>query len=461
MCWKLEEARVSLSERIASHIIGTDQSKAQLDATMKSSLYSSIFDISASWVTPDNYCGTGNCTWPNMASLGVCQRCVDFDPYGSDPDESDPTLPKMNWKCDQNGCEASLPDGFSLGGPLNNTRNVMAMRTTDKPIVLTNFTNVLGYVQSIFAVNDVAVDEFSQNITAYVPINGSYIHGHECALYACVQVINTTATTFSTSADPKNYNPVSENTLKEYTDFSVDESGNMVFSPIPQDDIESMKINNGNSTFTLSATSMSLLGTAINRIFQGYVSTDTNSTSFQYDRDGIGNTDDSNSADYIQSIFFNSVHSNPSSGLCPWPGHSHWAAGANGDVSCTVKNVAKGISNGIRSAAWSGRELLFIPGSAQYATSWVRVSWFWLFVPVLLWLLSLTILVGTALKTRRAGVRTWRTNPLPMVFLEMSDEQRREVMEHDMTEQGLAQKAKALKVKLLLDNNQVRMVKSE
>jgi hypothetical protein len=119
------------------------------------------------------------------------------------------------------------------------------------------------------------------------------------------------------------------------------------------------------------------------------------------------------------------------------------------------------MSNGFRSAAWSGRELLVINGYTQYATSWVRVTWFWLFVPVLLWLLSLTILIGTAIKTRRAGVRTWRTNPLPMVFLEMSDEQRRQVEDHDMTEQGLAQKAKALKVKLHLDNNQVRLVKSE
>ena len=424
---------------------------------MKSSLYSSIFDTSASWVTPDNYCGTGNCTWPNMASLAVCERCVDFDPYGYDL-----TLTQMNMTCNPDGCVASLPDGFSLGGPLNNSRNVMAMTTTDQPIVLTNFTNALGYIQSIFAVDPSAVDRFSSNITAYVPSNNSNIYAHECALYACVQVINTTATTFSGS-NTKNYNPISELILKEYTDSTIDESGNMVFAPIPEEDIKAMNISYGNSTFIMPAASANLLGTMIARIFQGYVTTDSNSTNFQYDRDGTNNTDDSNSADYIQSIFTNSAHENMNSGLCygPQGGDSHFVAGGHGDVSCTVKNVAKAMSNGFRSAAWSGRELLVLNGYTQYATSWVRVTWFWLFVPVLLWLLSLTILIGTAVKTRRAGVRTWRTNPLPMVFLEMSDEQRRQVEDHDMTEQGLAQKAKALKVKLHLDNNQVRLVKSE
>jgi len=435
----------------------TDQSKAQLDAIMKSSLYSSVFDTSVSWVTPDNYCGTGNCTWPNMVSLAVCERCVDFDPYGSDL-----TLPQMNMKCDQDGCVASLPDGFSLGGPLNNSRNVMAMRTTDQPIVLTNFTNALGYVQSIFAVDPSAVDRFSPNITAYTSSNNSNIYAHECALYACVQAINTTATTFSGN-DPKSYNPVSEYTLKEYTDYTIDESGNMVFPPVPQEDVDRMNISNGNTSFTISAPSVNLLRTMITRIFQGYVSTDSNSTTFLYDRDGVNNTDESNSADYIQSIFSNSAHDNLNSGLCRTPEEvgAHWVAGGNGDVACAAKNVAKAMSNGFRSATWSGREYLVINGNTTYATSWVRVTWFWLFVPVLLWLLSLTILIGTALKTRRAGVRTWRTNPLPMVFLEVSDEQRRQVGEHDMTEQGLAQKAKALKVRLQLDNNQARLVKSE
>lgn len=454
MLWKLEGPKVG-GVIHDTHCPDTDRFEDQLDATMKSSLYSSIFDTSASWVAPDTYCGTGNCTWPNVASLGVCQRCIDFDPYGIDQ-----TFTPMNRTCGPEGCIASLPDGFSLGGPNNNTRNVMAMRTTDSPIVLTNFTNALGYVQSIFAVDPVAVEEFSHNITAYIATNQSNFHAHECALYACIQVLNTTQDTFSGN-DPKSYNSVSEFAEREYTDFTVDESGTMIFSPIPQEDVVSLNISNGNSTFRLPASSANLLSTMIKRIFQGYVSTDVNSTSFIYDIDGINGTNDSNNADNIQAIFFNSVHADLTSGLCSWELGSHWVAGSNGDVSCVVKNVAKGITNGFRSISWSGRESVYAYGNTVYATSWVRVSWFWLFVPALLWLLSLTILIGTALKTRRAGVRTWRTNPLPMVFLEMSDEQKREVDHHDMTEQGLARKAKTLKVQLKLDNNQAKLVKPE
>lgn len=422
---------------------------------MKISLYSSVFDISTSWVAPDAYCETGNCTWQNTATLGVCQRCVDFDPYGVDP-----TLTPMNLTCDTEGCVASLPDGFSLGGPNNNTRNVMAMRTTDNPIVLTNFTNALGYVQSIFAVDPIAVETFSQNITAYIATNQSQFYAHECALYACIQVLNTSQVTYSGN-NPKTYNPVSEITEREYAGFTIDESGTTIFSPIPREDAISMNISNGNLTFTLPALSANLLSTMIKRIFQGYVSIDANSTSFVYDLDGVDDTDDSNNADYIQAIFFNSVHGDWNSGLCSASNESQSAVTTYGDVSCTVKNVAKGISNGFRSVSWNGEESFFTNGNTIHDTPWVRVSWFWLFVPVLLWLLSLTILIGTVLKTSRAGVRTWRTNPLPMVFLEMSDEQKREVDHHDMTEQGLARKAKTLKVQLKLDNNQAKLVKPE
>ena len=77
--------------------------------TIKGLLYSSVFDSSVSWVVPNTYCGTGNCTWPNVASLAVCQRCVDFDPYGVDP-----ALMRMNSTCGPDGCVASLPDGRML-----------------------------------------------------------------------------------------------------------------------------------------------------------------------------------------------------------------------------------------------------------------------------------------------------------------------------------------------------------
>jgi len=79
----------------------------------------------------------------------------------------------------------------------------------------------------------------------------------------------------------------------------------------------------------------------------------------------------------------------------------------------------------------------------------VNVTWYWIILPIIIWLLSVTMLLGTAWKTRKAGVRTWRTNPLALVFLELGqDEMNQGKKENPLTEKGLGKRAEELKVQL-------------
>jgi hypothetical protein len=75
-----------------------------------------------------------------------------------------------------------------------------------------------------------------------------------------------------------------------------------------------------------------------------------------------------------------------------------------------------------------------------------------------LWLLSTTTLIGTAWKTRRTRVKTWRGNPLALVFLGLGRKELEEVKQHGLTEDGLVKKAEALKVQLRFTDRQAELV---
>ncbi|KAJ9629514.1 hypothetical protein H2203_001888 [Taxawa tesnikishii (nom. ined.)] len=130
-------------------------------------------------------------------------------------------------------------------------------------------------------------------------------------------------------------------------------------------------------------------------------------------------------------------------------------------VACAVGNVAKALSKSIRDAPYvvsgvDGAEMT--KGQTLVPVTYIHVTWYWLSLPVVIWLLSITTLLGTAWKSRRAGVRTWRTNPLAMVFLGLDREEHAKVKHYGMTEKALSKKAKKLQVKLHVTEEGARLV---
>jgi hypothetical protein len=126
--------------------------------------------------------------------------------------------------------------------------------------------------------------------------------------------------------------------------------------------------------------------------------------------------------------------------------------------NCSMHSVAAAISKSFRDSAYisAGSD----PGKAQMAAgrvsrsmTYVFVQWQWIVLPVLVWLLGVVTLVGTAWKTRRAGAPKWRNDPVPLVFLY------REGENEGVSEREINQRAHSSKVKLY-ESDQKRLLGS-
>ena len=102
----------------------------------------------------------------------------------------------------------------------------------------------------------------------------------------------------------------------------------------------------------------------------------------------------------------------------------------------------------------------FSNGTTFAPITQVNVTWLWIILPVIIWLCSVAMVIGTAVKSKRAKVHLWRTNPLAMVFLTLGRDERQEVSQHGgLSEQGLIQRAENIKVKLTVSDGQDIMLR--
>ena len=99
----------------------------------------------------------------------------------------------------------------------------------------------------------------------------------------------------------------------------------------------------------------------------------------------------------------------------------------------------------------------FVVEGALYAyLPTVIISWYWVLVPVILWALALVFLLGVIYRTRRSKTQGWRTNPLPVVFLDVDAREddrhgKQQEKEFGLTTNGFVEKAEQLRVRLRVD----------
>ena len=91
-------------------------------------------------------------------------------------------------------------------------------------------------------------------------------------------------------------------------------------------------------------------------------------------------------------------------------------------LECAMKNVAQAMSKTFRDSAYVGANsdlsrANMTLGRAMRSVSYVRVSWVWIALPALVWVLGAGTLAGTIWKTRRARVPKWKNDPIPLLFL--------------------------------------------
>lgn len=389
-------------------------------------------DASESWAAPYYLCTSSNCTWDALASIGAEALCADitdrleknctYEP-GRDADPSTP------------GCIVSLPNGFSLGGPSNLPGAVMNINSSvGQPLVYTNYSRPLALIQSIAAFD------------AYRVNSSSPLVASECVIVPAVrrytsQVINSKA--FVLSGYTESF--YTEQTLSYHDNYTLDaENGLWTLGPIPDD----------GRTFAISDASHK----ALNRFLAGAL----NGTVLSVDRSSYAYMNDK-ARDALQSI-----HAGTGNRYCG-PGYANSEQPYDA-VACAVNRAARAVSKTMRDVNWDHRVVAdshfinvvraagLVQGSGVSSYNHVQVVWYWISLPVALWLLSVVILLGTAWKSRRAGVSVWRTSPLAMVFMGMEGRLDEKVKRSGKTEKGLSDTAGELQVRLRVHDDRPMFV---
>lgn len=377
-------------------------------------------------------CGTGNCTWSGYSTLAICNKCKDL-------------TPSLVMTC-QNGtvansslgaaCDYSLPNGMHLG---SDGHTVMAVNMSREALFYSNYSNPLAIVQSIRAAYD----------NVFFSDSNAVAIASECALTPCVATLNSSIGLWQQTQrykvspnDMHNSHSVDNYVEYEwltYDKYVYDASSGISITPSAN---KAFGING--STYSIPADEYKSMQTYLQQLLQGFV---------------IGNGQ--NNFTYEAEL-----HSGPSDAL----EILHDTVGSScGDyeftefpqtttVECTMRNIAQAMTIAMRDSQFM---TLYAPyavglpsvvsGTQTGPFTRVNVTWYWIILPIIIWLLSVTMLLGTAWKTRKAGVRTWRTNPLALVFLELGqDEMNQGKKENPLTEKGLARRADELKVQLRL-----------
>jgi hypothetical protein len=398
---------------------------------MKGNIWAALYaiDPNGNWATASYFCSTGNCTWSNYNSLGVCARCSDLTSKLTKSCTPEPGIDPVG----VTGCDVSLPNGFSLGGDEKSRYNIMAMNTSLQPLVYTNYSSPIAIIQSI-----TAYDTFFVNSST--PINAS-----ECALVPCVLSYDNASVYQSPSFEKFGFN---EGLFLEYAqniwdNYTIDNS-----LPFPQNattiNIPANASLNYPTKYSISPDAYLALKYYTEALLSGFVSTNGNDT-LSYQSDGRVQKVRADSQDAMQAIYqpisCQDVYGNP---IQDWN-------------MCSITFLSIGMTTVIRDNSF---DLATNPvAGITYANQpTVIVAWLWTIPIVGLWLISVILLIGTVRKTSRSKARTWRSSTLALVFLGFGNRELQSLEGYELTEKGLQKKAEKLQVQLVFSGGQAQLV---
>ena len=327
----------------------------EVEQSMKAAIYNGIFYHNAS-VTgaaiPVN-CPTGNCTFPEYASMAICSRCRNVT--SSIKDVCVPVDTTRAWDNVPNSCamQATLPNGLTMhnGSYINTSTNQPLNEETSTGFWnLVNLTVLIAYV-------DIQFSDFGnyylnyRNATAF-----------DCDFYFCVQ---------------KYASKVSNGIFSEHilANFTGDETsyrrrkggwGKDWVVKVPKGHLPSAS----NLTFSVDDRSADALLFYLGKLFKG---------------NGSGNLDSGFSSDVMEGIFLKG----PS------------------NVPQIMANVATTMTNNLRL-----KSRTVAVGTAIALETYIHVQWLWLLLPLIMVSLATILLALTVWQSRRWDIPNWRSSAL-------------------------------------------------
>jgi hypothetical protein len=401
---------------------------------MKGNIWAGLYaiDQNGDWGIPSYYCSTSNCTWSSYSSLGVCSRCADLSSKLTKTCVREPGLDPGN----STGCSISLPNGFSLGGPENSRMNIMAMSTSQAPLVYTNYTSPIAIIHSITAGNTYFVTPDTQ------------VNASECVLVPCVlNYLNATVI----SAPIVSASGFNGAVFMEYANTFWD---NYTFNNSsfpwngPTIDIPPNSTRHDPTHYQMSQPAFLALSSYLKALLSGFVTSNGNDT-YYFQSDDSYHPVQADAADAMQAIY------TPFLGGClDVFGNILWDSNI-----CSITTAAMAMTASIRDNSYTQFDFstYAATGSTYSPKVVIEVKWLWIIPTVAVWLLGVILFLGVIWKTRQTRVRTWRENPLAVIFLGIGDKELEEVKGYGLSEDGLKKKAEQLHVRLHFTDTQAKL----
>ena len=349
-----------------------------IDISLKANVISAILHPGQVNLSQPSYnCPTGNCTWDRISTFGFCPQCIDI---------SEHLGRKCKHSADKPYCIAQFPNtpanvasvipnlGTHISGIFSNL-----IPEKGETLVLKNATVYpLPVFQSIRAVTNPDITS-SPGARQGTIQNDTRLIGTECAMIPCVQSIKASV----------------ENGF--YTESIVETRYSTSAQGVWDGNITLHSPGEGKKDFGFD--------------FQTYRAfRDTRFFSEQL----VGMLIDIDAGSSIWSTSDNMLamfYANFTEANCDTP---------EGSFACTFKAIGRGLTKAIRDASMPPNGP-FSPdvaiGKVLVTTTFVRVEWMWLSLPVFVWVLSCVTWMGSVWKTRKTRVPLWRSNVLPLVFL--------------------------------------------
>lgn len=120
------------------------------------------------------------------------------------------------------------------------------------------------------------------------------------------------------------------------------------------------------------------------------------------------------------------------------------------------------MTKAICNEAWSNHSSsAMAAGEVLVPQTYIHITWYWITLPLFIWVLAVVMFLGTVIKTHRAGLWAWGPNPLALIFLGFDQEAQESMQDsgHGLSEKGLEKRADALKVRLRVEGERVVMAK--
>jgi hypothetical protein len=346
-------------------------------------VFGSVFGNNDDINLPSFLCRSGNCVWPIYSTLAVCARCLDL-------------TDRIKIFCDREEiCSATLPNGYGL-------RNSSFMYTN------ASWTFSKDSFQNLSTPFPISIIQLVKAENTTVITNTSVVIAAECALLPCVQTFSGSIGSYSgktledLAKDGVNDPNLRETPIKTWDNYTVQGMQDIDFVTIVPPSTLDSGIAPG-ERFTMSYDAFSSLRNGITLRFANGVIKWTNGHH--------QSTSDLTDAFYKMD--------NP---RC----EDHPDGGANNSLICGVQRVAAAMTKAIRQSAWDFNSTSgaadMAPGVTSVPVTRIKISWGWLALPVLLWLVGVFVLIDTAWKTRKTGTPVWKAEALPVLNLQLVPE---------------------------------------